>query len=418
MSAERLCEILERRAPGQWELYRKIAESRETTAFSPVSDAACWRWEEGWAARWWEGGSPRFASGSTAELLEKALADARRAAVAVSAPPRWPAARTAPAQGFAEVASPPELFESLARLLSVESHGEAFLSELTVRRGSSAERIRNAAGLDVSLARWRLDGHAVAIGRKGARACEARVLFRWDEEPELTALARRLADRATLPLSDRATPVARGEWLLDPSVAAALLASLAPLFCGEPLPRGINRARFFSSLISVVDDAAADAPFDGEGTATRRVVLVDAGGLQAFLRDLCAARESGAEPTGHGVRPSYRRPPRTGIRRLFFESSDATAPRELLSRVRRGLFASALTAPARIDLEHDRFELEFTGVALLAGRALGPVAGARASGRLSEVLRRIVAIGTDRQFFALPDPVGAPTLLIERASFD
>jgi predicted Zn-dependent protease len=86
--------------------------------------------------------------------------------------------------------------------------------------------------------------------------------------------------------------------------------------------------------------------------------------------------------------------------------------------VRRGLFASALTAPVRVDLERDRFEVEFTGISIIAGRAQGPVAGARARGRLSQLLRRISGISTDRQFFPCPWPTGAPTLLVERADFD
>jgi predicted Zn-dependent protease len=89
-----------------------------------------------------------------------------------------------------------------------------------------------------------------------------------------------------------------------------------------------------------------------------------------------------------------------------------------LTSVRRGLFASALTAPAQLDFEHDRYELEFTGIAVVGGRAQGPVASARARGRISQLLRRIGGLSTDRQFFPMPYPVGAPTLLIERADFE
>jgi predicted Zn-dependent protease len=82
------------------------------------------------------------------------------------------------------------------------------------------------------------------------------------------------------------------------------------------------------------------------------------------------------------------------------------------------VFASALSAPVRLDLENDRYEVEFTGVTVVGGRAQAPVAGARSSGRLSELLLRVEAAGSDRQFFPMPYPVGAPTLLIERASFE
>ncbi len=264
----------------------------------------------------------------------------------------------------------------------------------------------------------RLDGVALAVGRRGAQACEARIVFRADGPLDMPGLARRLADRATLPLSDSGTPVTRGEWLLDPSVASALLASLAPLFVAEGPPPWVSRSHLASECVTIVDDATADAPFDGEAVATRRAVLVQEGRWRSRLHDLTSAKRQGVKPTGHGVRSSYRTPPAAGPRRLFFETSTGIKPLELLTTVKRGLFAAAPTGPPQIDLAADHFALEFTGVSIVAGRAQGPVAGARAKGRISELLRRISAVATDRQFFPMPYPAGAPTLLVDRCVFE
>ena len=118
------------------------------------------------------------------------------------------------------------------------------------------------------------------------------------------------------------------------------------------------------------------------------------------------------------MRPSFRTPPEVGPRRLFFETREPTPPARLLSAVTRGLFAAALTAPVRVDLERDRYAVEFTGISLVGGRAEGPVAGARASGRISELLHRIRGLSSDLQYFSMPFPTGAPTVLVERASFE
>jgi predicted Zn-dependent protease len=408
---------LERRAPGDWELYRKQAESRELTARGPHRATAVRR-EEGWAARWRQDGALRFASASNPALLAAAIGEASAIPVAAAPPLDWPRGTSDIRTSAPEAPAPPDLLDELARLVSIESRGEALVRELTLRRGQTVERITNGRGLDVSLSRNGFDGVARAVGRRATRSCEARIVFRSDGEPDLTGIARRLADRGTLPLSDKTTPVSRGEWLLDPSVAAALLAAVAPLFCGETAPRWVQRSQLFASSVSIVDDAAADAPVDDEGTPTRRVVVVDRGAWRSMLFDLSAASRAAAASTGHGVRSSYRTPPAAGPRRLFFEAERGAAPLDMLASVRRGLFASALTAPFKVDFGQDRFEAEFTGVAVISGRALGPVAGARASGRLSELLRRIAGVGSDRQFFPMPYPAGAPTLLIERASFD
>lgn len=419
MTLERLCTQLQDRAPGVWELYRKTAESRERVCRAG-SISAFSRREEGWAARWWNSGSLRFASASTPALLEGAMTEAASLPLATSRsqPPEWPTATHQATEAGEPVEAPPELFETLGRQLSAESRGEAHLTELTIRRGLSTERIVNGRGLDVSLSTRLTDGVAVAIGRRGARACETRVLFCSNAEPDTSGLARCLSDRSTLPLSDRSTPIPRGEWLLDPSVAAALLAGIARLFCTQTLPRWVDRRQLASPCVTILDDACADAPYDGEGTRTRPVRLVEGGAMRGRLHDLCSARRSGALPTGHGVRSSYRTPPSTAPRRLFFETAGGTAPLDLLASVRRGLFASALTAPIRIDFERDRYEVEFTGVSITSGRAQGPVAGARARGRLSQLLARIRGYSTERVFWPMPYPVGAPTLLVDRAEFD
>jgi PmbA protein len=409
-----LREELSRRAPGQWELYRKNAESRDRETSRALAREV-WSREEGWAARWWEGGTPRFAAASTTAELARAITDAARLDVVPQDPPEWPD-RKSDAPETPPVEPPPDLFEALAREVSSASRGEAQLTSLSLRRGRARERIVNAAGLDVTQSLSAFHGVATAAAGRGAAAHKARFAF-FADGGGLDALARRLADAATLPLSDRTSPMAQGQWLLDPSIGAALLSGIAPLFSAERLPRWVVKARLAGPAVGVADDASPDAAFDGEGVPTRRILLVEDGALSGRLYDLSSARQAGRRSTGHGTRPSFRMPPRAAARRIFFEARQPAPAADLLAGVRRGLFASALTAPARVDLEADRYEIEFTGIAIVAGRAQGPVAGARVSGRVSDLLRRITAVSTDLQFFPMPLPTGSPTLLVERASF-
>jgi predicted Zn-dependent protease len=408
---------LERRFPGAWELYRKTAESRELDV-SATSRGEAWRREEGWAVRWWEGGL-RFATGSDRQRLAAAIPLAGKLPGRAEPAPPFPAREAVQtADPAAAVAAPPDLFAPLAQLVSEKSRGEAVLASLTLRCGRAVEEIRNSAGGRVRMESSQLDGIARALGRRGPRTCERRSVFRWDAEPDLQGVAGRLADGATLPLAARGPTFSRGAWLLDPTVAASFLAALAPLFCADALPLWVKRGEIASRRVTIADDASADAPCDGEGTPTRRVVLIKDGALVSRLHDLRSAARAGGFSTGHGVRPSYRNPPRPGPRRLFFETAGGVSPRELLAGVARGIFARALTAPVFVDVDADRYEIEFTGVALSGGRASEPVAGARVSGRISEFLARITQVATDRLFFPIPYPVGAPTILVERVNFE
>lgn len=407
---------LERRAPGAWELYSKAAETRELDA-SPSFRRRSWRREEGWAARWHERDALRFAAATSPSELFAALDEAVAIPARPEEPPDWPR-RTAAAGPPAPVVEPPEIFELLARELASASRGEASLAGLSVRQGRVEERIWNGAGLDVAQAQTLMDGLATAAARRGPRAHASRLPFRWTGEPDIAALARRLADAATLPLSDRPAPFSTGQWLLDPGVAAAFLAALAPAFRARRPHRALAARPASTALLRIVDDASSDAPSDGEGVATRRIVLFEHGEWAGRLEDLRSAKRSGRPPTGHGVRSSFRTPPRAAPRRLFFEADSPSTASALLARVKRGLFAAALAAPVRVDLDADRYEIEFTGISVVNGRAQGEVGGARATGRVTELVRRIGGAAEDRQFFALPFLVGSPTLLVERASFD
>ncbi len=416
MSREDLLRALGARASGRWELYEKTAESREIEATRSGRRTA-WRREEGWAARWWGAGGSRFAAASSPRQLIFAMDAVAEAPAAAEGAPDWPSRAAAAPAASPPAAAPEDLFEELGRAIAAASRGEARLSSLRLRRGIARERIVNAAGLDVTQAHGVFDGVALAVARRGGQAREARVPFRWGEMPEVEPLAGRLSDAATFPLSERPTPFGHGQWLLDPPVAAALLAALAPLFTTDRTPRWVGRGRVTAAGISIADDATGDARFDGEGVPTRRMLLADDGSLVGRLHDLCSAKRAGGHSTGHGVRPSFRAPPQVGPRRIFFETRTPAARADLLSSVTRGLFASALTAPVWMDLAQDRYEVEFTGVSIVAGRAQGPVAGARAAGRVSELLRRIAGMSADLQFIPVPFLAGSPTLLVERASF-
>jgi predicted Zn-dependent protease len=137
--------------------------------------------------------------------------------------------------------------------------------------------------------------------------------------------------------------------------------------------------------------------------ASRRVVLfehgewIEARGLRSAKLWTKAHR--------HGVR--RRSTSRARPRRLLLEYDAASPSAELLGSVKRGLFAAALTAPVRIDVESDRYEIEFCGISVVGGRAQGEVGGARSAGRLSELLRRVCGAADDRQFFALPFLAGS-----------
>ena len=256
--------------------------SRARSTRRPRSSGAAWRREEGWAARWWEDGGAALRGGDEPGRARPRRSPTPRACPSRpdEPPPAWPANDSGGRRRGA-VEAPPELFEELLRAARgrLARRGRA-RGAWRVRRGRAEERIVNAGGPRRRAGRDRVST-ASRRSWRGGRAGRARSAspFRWDVGARTsTTLARRLADAATLPLSDRPRRSSRGQWLLDPAVGAALLAAIAPLFSAERPPRWIAREKLAAP--AVVDRGrrvAPTRPSTARASRRRRMLLVEDG---------------------------------------------------------------------------------------------------------------------------------------------
>lgn len=152
------------------------------------------------------------------------------------------------------------------------------------------------------------------LNREGVQPCRAAVR------------APALPERSVLPT----------QVVLDASVAAPLMVLFSRSLCADAVTQGRSRLtgrlgeRVLSPWLSVVDDPLATgaplhAPFDDEGTATTRRVLVDRGVLVGLLgsRDHAGAAPGAAAGNGWQLGPTV--PPRPAPGNLWIESPDDPA---------------------------------------------------------------------------------------------
>src|SRR5262249_24486078 len=128
------------------------------------------------------------------------------------------------------------------------------------------------------------------------------------EDPE--AVGRKAAARALRRLGARKMKSVEVPVVFDPETAASLVRSIAGAASGPSLYR---RASFLldrlgtkiaAPSVTIVDDALIPSalgsrPFDGEGLATGRTVLVREGMLESYLLDTYSARKLGLASTHH-----------------------------------------------------------------------------------------------------------------------
>lgn len=227
-------------------------------------------------------------------------------------------------------------------------------------------------------------------------------------------------------LDARVPPAGIHTVLLGPAAAAEIVAALSPWLArgawaddAEARPsRPRHSERVASREITVTDDGrlpggVASAPFDGEGTPTRRTVAVDRGVVVEILRDLKAgASEEGS--TGNGIRGSFREPPELGPSNMFVNPG-ASSPADLQASIRQGIRISALGRIPPLRDPDTPFAVPFSGRWISSGRTEAPLAGGYLAGTLREILTEVEAAGSDFTFTHRRGSFGSPSLLVRRA---
>ena len=180
--------------------------------------------------------------------------------------------------------------------------------------------------------------------------------------------------------------------------------------------------------VTVVDDGAilergGSLSFDDEGTPTGETILIENGFLRGYMQDRLNARLMGVPATGNGRRESYAHAPMPRMTNTFMKAG-RDDPAELLSRVKKGIFAKSFGG-GQVDIVSGKFVFSCTEAYRIEdGRIGAPIKGATLIGDGPSVLTRVTGIGNDlaldegigicgKAGQSIPAGVGQPTLLVD-----
>jgi len=236
------------------------------------------------------------------------------------------------------------------------------------------------------------------------------------EDPE--SIGRTAAARALRRLGARKVKTGEVPVIFDPDMAASLLRSIAGAASGPSLYRRASfllerlGTRVAAPTVTIVDDgllpgALGSRPFDGEGLATRRTVLVGEGKLESYLLDTYSGRKLGLTSTHHASRDGAG--VSVGTTNLMLLAG-TTPPAELIGSVKSGLYVTELIGFGVNGVTGD-YSRGAAGLWIEDGRLTFPVEEVTVAGNLLEMFDRIEGIGND---LVLRDRVSAPTLKIAR----
>ena len=356
-------------------------------------------------------------------------------------------ARMAAEDGCAGLPDPEALAQSVPDLDLYDGEGEALSTEDRIALARRAEeaalradpRITNSEGAEFATGAGRV-AHANTLGFAGEYRGSSCVLSvspiaqdeggmqrdswytvnrRFRRLEDAAAVGRRAAERALRRLGARRVPTQQVPVVFDPEMAAGLIRTLASAASGYAIYKhasflvGRLGERIAAQGVTVTDDATVlgalgSKPFDGEGVATRRTVVVEDGALQTYLLDTYSARKLGLRSTGNAARDVGDAP---GVAPTNLWLQPGTAPpQEIIRSVRSGLYLTEMLGSG-VNMVTGDYSRGATGIWIENGELAYPVEEITVAGNLKEMLMAVEAIGNDLEWRGR---VAAPTLLIGR----
>ncbi len=231
------------------------------------------------------------------------------------------------------------------------------------------------------------------------------------------AVGRKAGEQAVARLNPRKMPSCQVPVVYAPRVAGGLIGSMLGAITGPAVARGTSFLKdkmgqqIFAPGLRVIDDphrrrGLRSKPFDGEGLATKRTVIIEDGRLTTWLLDGASARQLGLKSTGHAARGTGG-PPSPGPTNVYLEAG-GLSPDELIADIRQGLYVTELIGMGVNGVTGD-YSRGAAGFWIENGRIAFPVSELTVASNLKDMYRSMTP-ANDLQFRYGTD---APTIRVE-----
>ncbi|HEX5431493.1 MAG TPA: metallopeptidase TldD-related protein, partial [Bryobacteraceae bacterium] len=166
-----------------------------------------------------------------------------------------------------------------------------------------------------------------------------------------------------------------------------------------------------SENLTVIDDATmpglfGSSPFDDEGVASRRTVVVERGVLKSYLLNTYCARKLGLKSTGNASR-GLSGNAGVGPGNFFIEPGKASEE-EMIAGVRQGLYVTELIGTSANSVTGD-YSSGASGLWIENGELAYPVSEITIAGNLKQMLLGLEQVGSNLEF---RHPVASPSIMI------
>ncbi|HEY8073174.1 MAG TPA: metallopeptidase TldD-related protein [Labilithrix sp.] len=224
-----------------------------------------------------------------------------------------------------------------------------------------------------------------------------------DELDDPKSVGEEAARRTLRKLGARSVKTGEYPVVFDPDAARSLLGMLAGCVMGSAIWRkssyliGREGTEVASPLVTIVDDplrkrAPGSRPYDGEGLASRKNVVVQRGVLQTFLCDSYSARKLGRQSTGNAARGGSAGVSCSTTNFILEPGTDSNEA--IVKGTKQGLYVTEMMGFGFNAVTGD-FSRGASGFWIENGELAFPVSEVTISLNVDELWKRIDAIGSD-----------------------
>jgi PmbA protein len=164
-----------------------------------------------------------------------------------------------------------------------------------------------------------------------------------------------------------------------------------------------------SDEVTIIDDGTipglfGTTPFDDEGVASRRTVVIERGVLKSYLMNTYAARKLGMKTTGNASRGLTGN---AGIGRgNFFLEKGVQTPEQIIAGIPNGFYVTELMGFG-VNVVTGDYSRGAAGLWIRNGELAFAVSEVTIAGNLNDMLRGIAGVASDLEFRG---SVAAPTI--------
>jgi len=317
--------------------------------------------------------------------------------------------------------------EKLDLALQLERAAEAYDDRITktgyyaICTQKQNVRIVNTYGMDRQYTNNGCRAYLSAIAKDGDSTAVGEKLAVEKDFARLNAAALGAeAAKITLErLHAKSVPSGSYHVIFDRLAMISILSVFASVFSAENAQKGLSllkgklNEQIASHAVTIIDDplmadGSASRPFDAEGVASRRHMVVEEGKFITFLHNLKTAFKDGAENTGNASKAGYAAPVRVSPSNFYIQPGEYTLE-ALMKNAENGIVITEVTGlHAGANPISGDFSLLSKGYLFVEGTRGTPVEQITVAGNFFEVLRAIQAVGNDLHFLA--EGIGSPSV--------